>query len=142
MSFRARDSRRCEDRGNGHRRGRLDDDAHAFDVDFVFISDTLLQFFLIYADEHGIWVRDQKQIIKHYVQSWFTIDLLAKAETKAWLKAIVHAGKEGEEGVLKEGNARVKLAWRSDGTDKDKEQKWLCSQSGSVLCQGGTINLV
>ena len=46
-------------------------------VDVIFISDTILQFMLVYIDESGIWVTDHKAIVMHYLKGWFIIDLLA-----------------------------------------------------------------
>lgn len=47
-------------------------------VDIFFISDMVLQFFLMYRDEEkGVLVKDQKQIIRQYIRGWFWIDLVA-----------------------------------------------------------------
>ena len=46
-------------------------------VDLIFITDTCLQFFLMYQDEHGVWVNDFGKVVRHYLATWFTIDLVS-----------------------------------------------------------------
>ena len=41
-----------------------------------------------------------------------------------------------EEGVTKKDKVSVKLIWRSDGVDKDGDQRRLCSPSDENFCQG------
>ena len=49
-------------------------------VDCIFIIDLILQFFLMYqtSSEKGVrWVDSRKQIVKHYLKSWFALDFFS-----------------------------------------------------------------
>lgn len=47
-------------------------------IDFFFVSDMVVQFFLMYRDEEkGVLVKKQDQIIRRYMSGWFWIDLIA-----------------------------------------------------------------
>lgn len=47
-------------------------------IDIYFISDMVLQFFLMYRDEEkGIMIKDQAMIIKKYMSFWFWIDFVS-----------------------------------------------------------------
>ena len=50
-------------------------------VDCVFIVDIGLQFFLAYRSggqlDGARWITDHKQIVKHYLRTWFVPDLLS-----------------------------------------------------------------
>lgn len=47
-------------------------------IDTFFISDMVIQFFLMYRDEEkGVLVKKQDLIIKQYLRGWFWIDLIA-----------------------------------------------------------------
>ena len=68
----------------------------------------------------------------------FTIDLLAKAETKAWLKAIVHAGKEGEEyakAKLSTPSVHYKGVWYTDSADVIAALPSLFPETAATLCR-------
>ena len=47
-----------------------------YTVDVLFFTDLCLQFFIPYRDEQGL-VLDHWQIAKHYLKSWFPIDLIS-----------------------------------------------------------------
>ena len=47
-------------------------------VDLFFISDMVLQFFLMYRDEEkGVLIKDQNQIIAEYMKCWLWIDIIS-----------------------------------------------------------------
>ncbi len=46
-------------------------------VDFFFLFDVFLNFFAAYATSTGDLVVDHRLIAMHYIQGWFTLDLLA-----------------------------------------------------------------
>lgn len=51
-------------------------------VDTVFITDLILQFFLVYedmsiADASQRWVQDKRKIARHYLSGWFSIDFVS-----------------------------------------------------------------
>jgi len=47
-------------------------------IDLYFISDMVIQFFLMYRDEEkGVLVKDQQLIIQQYLKCWFWIDLVS-----------------------------------------------------------------
>jgi len=47
-------------------------------IDVFFITDMVLQFFLMYRDEEkGVLVKSQRAIIQAYMKGWFWIDLIA-----------------------------------------------------------------
>lgn len=47
-------------------------------IDFFFIVDMVIQFFLMFRDEEkGVLIKKQDQIIKRYLSGWFWIDLVA-----------------------------------------------------------------
>jgi len=49
-------------------------------VDVFFMADLALNFFLAYQEDHGKggqWVTDRRKIVRHYLQSWFVIDVFS-----------------------------------------------------------------
>eukprot|EP00939_MAST-03C_sp_MAST-3C-sp1_P000227 g227.t1 len=46
-------------------------------VDTGFIMDTVLQFYLPFVDNRGTVCKSRKAIAKHYVQTWFVIDIIS-----------------------------------------------------------------
>lgn len=46
-------------------------------MDLFFITDLVMQFFLMYRDEDGRLIKDQKMIIKRYIKCWLWIDTVS-----------------------------------------------------------------
>eukprot|EP00937_MAST-01D_sp_MAST-1D-sp2_P006798 g6798.t1 len=49
-------------------------------VDFVFVTDMVRSFFTSYQQstkKGSGWVRDQRKIARHYLRTWFTVDLVS-----------------------------------------------------------------
>mmetsp|Transcript_13291 Transcript_13291/g.33203 ORF Transcript_13291/g.33203 Transcript_13291/m.33203 type:complete len:665 (-) Transcript_13291:134-2128(-) len=46
-------------------------------VDGIFVFDLFLQFFLMYQDSAGKWVGVHKKIVKHYLSTWFVVDIVS-----------------------------------------------------------------
>ena len=47
-------------------------------VDGIFLTDVVINFFTAYYDDKDNLVLDKKIIAKHYLKTWFTIDLLSR----------------------------------------------------------------
>jgi hypothetical protein len=45
-------------------------------VDLLFLTDMVLQFFLMYKDGDSKLVRSKRRIARKYLRSWFTLDFL------------------------------------------------------------------
>ncbi|OMJ94420.1 hypothetical protein SteCoe_2474 [Stentor coeruleus] len=46
-------------------------------VDMLFCVDIVVNMFLAYEDDEGVLITDRQFIIKHYLKSWFLIDLIS-----------------------------------------------------------------
>ena len=61
-------------------------------VNVFFICDLVLNFFLAFQETNrkgGGWVTDRKRIIKHYVRTWFSIDLLTVIDFQIIARAVL-----------------------------------------------------
>ena len=47
-------------------------------MDFIFLIDVGLNFFMAYYDNNNMLITDRKLIARRYLKSWFTIDLISR----------------------------------------------------------------
>ena len=67
-------------------------------VDFVFICDIGVQFFLMQSvsDKYGDrWITDHRMLVRRYLRGWFAIDILATATSVVDILAVAGSGSVG-----------------------------------------------
>jgi len=61
-------------------------------IDVIFLSDMVLNFFTGYYDSNELFVTDLRLIRRHYLRTWFTVDLLSTVPVDLLVELLVGGG--------------------------------------------------